>query len=34
MWVGATSVEQYTGYVGIPQYYFPVPSNFFDTAVL
>jgi len=23
------SVEQYTGYVVIPQYYFPVQSNFF-----
>jgi len=23
-----TSVEQYTGYVDIPQYYFPVLSNF------
>jgi len=30
---GYSSVEQYTGYVVIPQYYFPVPSNFFDTAV-
>jgi len=28
------SVEQYTGYVVILQYYFPVLSNFFDTAVL
>jgi len=27
------SVEQYTGHLVIPQYYFPVPSNFFDIAV-
>jgi len=28
------SVEQYTGYIVILQYYIPVPSNFFDITVL
>ena len=27
------SAEQYTGFVIIPQYYFPIPSNFLNTAV-
>ena len=27
------SAEQYTGIVIIPQYYFPIPSNFLNTAV-
>jgi len=29
-----TSVEQNISYVVILQYYFPIPSNFFDTKVL
>ena len=28
-----SSAEQYTGFVIIPQYYFPIPSNFLNTAV-
>ena len=27
------SAEQYTGFVIIPQYYFPIPSNFLNIAV-
>ena len=26
------SAEQYTGFVIIPQYFFPIPSNFLNTA--
>ena len=28
-----SSAEQYTDFVIIPQYYFPIPSNFLNTAV-
>ena len=29
----SSSAEQYTGFVIIPQYYFPILSNFLNTTV-